>query len=88
MCLAVVLGLLSSCSGTDYLNAIPKKSTALISVDMQQMASGKSDEDKAGMLKSLLHVEDASKCGIDISEKIFLFESADGNLGLCAKGER
>lgn len=64
---------------------IPKKSTALISVDMQQMASGKSDEDKAGMLKSLLHVEDASKCGIDISEKIFLFESADGNLGLCAK---
>ena len=61
MCLAVVLGLLSSCSGTDYLNAIPKKSTALISVDMQQMASGKSDEDKAGMLKSLLHVEDASK---------------------------
>ena len=48
MCLAVVLGLLSSCSGTDYLNAIPKKSTALISVDMQQMASGKSDEDKAG----------------------------------------
>ena len=85
MCLAVVLGLLSSCSGTDYLNAIPKKSTALISVDMQQMSSGKSDEDKAGMLKSLLHVEDASKCGIDISEKIFLFESADGNLGLCAK---
>ena len=85
MCLAVVLGLLSSCSGTDYLNAIPKKSTALISVDMQQMASGKSDEDKAGMLKSLLHVEDASKCGIDISEKIFLFENADGNLGLCAK---
>ena len=33
-------------------------------------------------LKSLLHVEDASKCGIDISEKIFLFESADGNLSL------
>ena len=56
MCLAVVLGLLSSCSGTDYLNAIPKKSTALISVDMQQMASGKSDEDKAGMLKSLLRM--------------------------------
>ena len=48
----------------------------------RQMASGKSDEDKAGMLKSLLHVEDASKCGIDISEKIFLFESADGNLSL------
>ena len=41
MCLALLLGLLSSCSGSDYLNAIPKKSTALISVDMQQMASDK-----------------------------------------------
>ena len=39
MCLACLVGMLASCSGSDYLNAIPKKSTALISVDMQQMAS-------------------------------------------------
>ncbi len=49
------------------------------------MASDKNAEDKAGMLKSLLHVDDVDKCGIDISEKLYLFESADGNLGLCAK---
>ena len=84
-CLAVFAGLLSSCSGSDYLNAIPKKSTAIISVDLAQMASGRSDDDKAGMLKSLLHVDDVDKCGIDVTEKMYLFESADGNLGLCAK---
>lgn len=32
------------------------------------MASDKNAEDKAGMLKSLLHVDDVDKCGIDISE--------------------
>ena len=85
VCLAFLVGMLSACSGTDYLNAIPKKSTAVISVDLQQMAGDDHISDKAGMLQSLLHVEDVSKCGIDVSEKMFLFESADGNLGLCAK---
>ena len=42
----IALGMLAGNLGTDYLNAIPKKSTALISVDMQQMASGKSDEQR------------------------------------------
>ena len=84
-CLASLLAVLSSCSGNDYLNAIPKKSTALISVDMQQVASDAHAEDKAGMLKSLLHIDDVDKCGIDISAKMYLFETADGNLGLCAK---
>ena len=85
MGLAITFLLLSSCSGSDYLNAIPKKSTALISVDMKQMTADKSDEDKAGMLKTLLHVDDVDNCGIDVSEKLYLFETADGNLGLCAK---
>lgn len=84
-CLAVFVGLLSACSGSDYLNAIPKKSSAIISVDLQQMASDGSNADKAGMLKSLLHVDDVNQCGIDVTEKMYLFESADGNLGLCAK---
>lgn len=84
-CVAFLMGMLSACSGTDYLNAIPKKSTAIISVDMQQMAGDDHIADKTGMLQSLLHVDDVSKCGIDVSEKMYLFESADGNLGLCAK---
>ena len=83
--LAMVVLLLGSCSKTDYLNAIPSKSTALISIDVQKMAENSRLEDKENVLKSLLHVDDASKCGIDVSEKIYLFESPDGNLGLCAK---
>lgn len=76
---------LNSCSGSDYINAIPASSTALISIDMQKMAEDNHLEDKAGVLKSLLHVDDVSQCGIDISEKLYLFEASDGNLGLCAK---
>lgn len=83
MVLSVLL--LASCSGSDYLNAIPKKSTALISVDMQQMSADGTKAQQAGMLQSLLHVDDVSQCGIDLGEKLYLFESADGNLGLCAK---
>ena len=64
-CLVATMAMLSACSGSDYLNAIPKKSTALISVDMQQMADQDNMADKTGMLQSLLHVEDASQCGID-----------------------
>lgn len=83
--LAICMILLSSCSGSDYVNAIPSGSTALISIDMQKMAEKGDMSDKAALLKSLLHVEDVSDCGIDVEKKVYLFESADGNLGLCAK---
>ena len=76
---------LNSCSDSDYINAIPASSTALISIDMPKMAETNHLEEKAGILKSLLHVDDVSDCGIDISEKLYLFEASDGNLGLCAK---
>lgn len=79
------LCLLSSCSGSDYINAIPSSSSAVISIDMQQMAEKHHMADKANVLKSLLHVDDVNDCGIDLSEKLYLFETADGNLGLCAK---
>lgn len=85
MGLALCLCLLASCSGSDYLNAIPSSSSAVISIDMQQMAERHHMADKANVLKSLLHVDDVSDCGIDLSEKLYLFETADGNLGLCAK---
>lgn len=77
--------LLTSCSGSDYVDAIPHGSTALISMDMGKMADSHQISDKAGVLKSLLHVDDVSDCGIDVSQKVYLFETADGNLGLCAK---
>ncbi len=89
-CLVMVLAVwntLTSCSGDDYLNAIPSKSIALMSVDLQALSAQKGMDDKAGTLKQLLHVDDVSGCGIDVSEKIYLFETAEGNLGLCAKVE-
>lgn len=77
--------LLCSCSNNDYVNAIPRGSTALMSMDMGKMADKQQIADKASVLKSLLHVDDVSDCGIDVSQKVYLFETADGNLGLCAK---
>lgn len=85
VCSLVCWGLLSSCSGSDYVNAIPVNSTAIISVDVQKMAEENHNDDKTEVLKSLLHVDDVTDCGIDVSEKLYLFESAEGNLGLCAK---
>lgn len=77
--------LLSSCADDDYLNAIPGESTALVSIDMQKVMNESKANADAGILKSLLHIDDPVRSGIDVSEKIYLFESSDGNLGLCAK---
>lgn len=82
---ALFMMLLQACSGSDYLNAIPARSTALVSIDMQKMAEDDKLAGKASVLKSLLQVDDVSECGIDVKSKLYLFESADGNLGLCAK---
>ena len=87
LAMLVLMALVSSCSGDDYLSAIPAKSTALISIDLQRMAEsdGNSDANREEFLKSLLHVDDLASCGLDVSEKMYLFETVDGNLGLCAK---
>lgn len=73
--------LLTSCSGKDYLNAIPGESTALISMDMSKL-SGTNNQ---ALFKAMLHVSNVDQCGLDLSEKLFLFESPEGDLGLCAK---
>lgn len=57
-----------SCSGSDYINAIPANSSAVISIDMQKMAENNPQVSRTGVLKSLLHVEDVAECGIDVSE--------------------
>ena len=84
-CLIMGMVFFCSCSGSDYINTIPASSSALISIDMQKMAESNPQASKTGVLKSLLHVDDVAECGIDVSEKMYLFETADGNLGLCAK---
>ena len=77
--------LMSACSDNDYLNAIPSKSTAVISIDMSRLNGQEQEQNQEHILKTMLHVDDVSKCGLDVKEKVYLFETIDGNLGLCAK---
>lgn len=73
-----------SCSGNDYLNAIPKNSTALVSVDMSRIAGERKGVNES-LMKAWFHVSDPSDCGIDMSAKVYLFEAPDGHLGMVAK---
>lgn len=84
-CLGVVAGLFlfTSCSGSDYVNAIPSASTAIISIDATK-AEG-TDLKQLDMVKDFFKVTDPAEIGIDLTTPLYLFESADGNLGLCAK---
>lgn len=76
-----MMGMVNACSGTDYLNAVPGNSVALVSMDMGKM-NGINNQ---ALLKALLHVSNVNTAGVDVSAPVYLFESADGNLGLCAK---
>ena len=72
---------LCSCSNDDYINAIPGNSTLLISMKPAKLSGVGSPT----MLKAMLHVSNIEDAGLDLSEDIFFFEDAQGNLGLCAK---
>ena len=80
----VIASMLCSCSSDDYLNAIPSDSVALLSVDVAN-ATGEAKGVNATLLKSFFRVSDVSDCGIDLSSKIYLFESPDGTLGLASR---
>lgn len=82
---SLMIVLMSACSDNDYLNAIPSKSTAVISIDMSRLNGQEQEQNQEHILKTMLHVGDVSKCGLDVKEKVYLFETIDGNLGLCAK---
>ena len=72
---------LCSCSNDDYINAIPGNSTLLISMKPAKLSGVGSPT----MLKAMLHVSNLDDAGFDLSEDVFFFEDAQGNLGLCAK---
>ena len=74
---AAFVMLLSSCSEKEYTDVIPRGSTALMSIDLQQTGTD--------VLQSLLGLSDTQDCGIDLSAKLYLFESPDGNMGIVAK---
>lgn len=78
--------LFSACSNEDYLNAIPANSIVVASVDIVKMSGqNKGDTQSANLIKDLLQIDDVSDCGLDITSKLYLFESIEGNLGLVAK---
>ena len=86
MCATVVaMTLMSSCS-TDYVNVIPKGSTALMSLDLAKMAeqSGMDDNRRAVLLRETLGIDDINDSGIDLNQKVYAFQTADGTLGMVA----
>lgn len=76
-----MLLILSSCSNDDYLNAIPENSTALLAVDVQNL----SDKDMSERIADLLETKDIGDCGLNLSSKIYIFETIEGNIGFSAK---
>lgn len=76
----VWVGLLMSCSPSDYQNAIPRKCPAVMSVDVAR-AGGVGSK---ALVLAMLHVQRIDNMGIDLARKIFFFESPKGQYGLCA----
>ena len=83
--LPLLLLSLAACSGDDYLNAIPSESKALMSIDASRLMEENGADGKADVLRKVLGIDHVADCGIDFSAKVFLFESPEGDLGLCAK---
>lgn len=73
--------LIVSCGSKDYRNIIPANSPLVASVNL----ANKNAAEDLSFLTHYLKMDDPLNCGIDITQKIFLFETADGNFGLCAK---
>ncbi|MBQ6208340.1 MAG: DUF4836 family protein [Prevotella sp.] len=78
----IVLGVwLTSCSKGDYVNSIPPNSIAIMSMDMGRM----NGIGGGTLLKAILHVADVKTLGVDVSCPVYLFETENGNMGLCAR---
>ena len=70
-----------ACSKGDYVNSIPKSSIALMSMEVDGM-NGLGGE---ALLEAILQMDNANTAGIDLSCPIYLFETENGNIGLCAR---
>lgn len=80
-CFLSTVGILSSCSGSEYINAIPSEGQMLIRLNPAKLSGTNSPL----ILKTLLHLKDLDESGIDLSKDVFFFEDGQGNFGLCAK---
>ena len=76
----MLLAVLTGCTKSNYRSALPANSMLLMSVDV-----GKTSEvGSNALLKALLMVSNKDDGGIDVTQKVYFFETADGHLGLCA----
>lgn len=73
--------LIVSCGSKDYRTIIPANSPLVASVNF----ANKNAAEDLSFLTHYLKMDNPLNCGIDITQKIYLFETADGNFGLCAK---
>lgn len=80
--LFVIASCLASCSRRDYVNTIPANSTALISVNAIEFVNGNTPF--TTLLAPFASEDRKELKGIDLTKDIYLFETADGTLGLCA----
>lgn len=69
-----------SCSKSSYQQSLPANSIALMSVSIGETSGVGSN----ALLKTLLMVNGSNDGGIDVTQKLYAFETADGYLGLCA----
>lgn len=70
---------LVSCSSDDYVNAVPSNSVALLSIDPTSF----NEEQGETILKHLFGNKDISNSGINVRNKMYAFETIDGNIGFC-----
>lgn len=70
-----------SCSNNDYVNAIPSTATAIVKVDATKLDSRNVET----VFSTLFSKETIVGCGIDWQSDVYVFETIDGNIGLCAK---
>lgn len=71
---------LASCS-TDYRSALPIESTAIAAIE----AADTTLMPLTAQLQGLLGIAAPADCGLDLGEPLYLFTTADGTLGFCAK---
>lgn len=73
---------LVSCEKGDYVNAVPRNSTALITLNAADFASEKSPF--GSVLAAFVDKDKKELKGIDLTRDVFLFATTDGNFGFCA----
>lgn len=80
----IPLLLLFSCTNDNYLRVLPRESVAIASIDVQQLSSSGNDA-ITSLLNNACGVNIKEAMGIDLSSKVYMFETNDGTLGLVAR---